>query len=195
MLAFRDTEAILAEPEPAPDWALARAFRLYARGVAHAARGAVEMAEQERRSFEAAVAAVPAEDRFLINNSAADFLAVAAAVLDAEIAAARGETDRALEAWQRAVDRQAALQYDEPPPWYEPVAQRQAFALLRAGRPAEAEAVFRRALEARPRDGRLLFGLWQSLQEQGRKGDARLVETRFHAAWGPAGAPLEVGDL
>ena len=37
-------------------------------------------AEAAQEAFAAAVAAVPKDDRFLINNTAADFLAVAAAV-------------------------------------------------------------------------------------------------------------------
>lgn len=194
LLAFREADAVLAEPEPPADQALARAFWRHARGVARAIRGELELAEQERTAFAAAVAAVPAEDRFLINNSAADFLAVAGAVLDAEIAAARGE-EEAIGLWAKAAERQAMLQYDEPPPWYEPVAQRRGFALLRAGRHAEAEAVFRQALAERPRDGRLLFGLAETLRAQGREGDAKLVEGRLARVWDPSARALRTGDL
>jgi len=195
MLAFRDTDSVLAEPEPPADQELVRAFWRYARGVAYAARGEIAEAEAERDAFRAAVAAVPENDRFLINNTASDFLAVAGAVLEAEVLTARGETEQALASWRHAADRQAALQYDEPPPWYEPVAQRQAFALLRARRSAEAEVVFRNALASKPRDGRLLFGLAQSLREQGRSDDAELVERQLEAAWDAAAAVLRVGDL
>ena len=195
LLAFREADAVLAEPEPAADQALARAFWRYARGVARAIRGEPELAEREQAEFAVAVAAVPAQDRFLINNTAADFLAVAGAVLEAEIAAARGADDEAIALWAKAADREAMLQYDEPPPWYEPIAQRQGFALLRAGRHAEAEAVFREALDGRPRDGRLLFGLAESLRAQGRDGDASLVEQRLVGAWDPSARALRVGDL
>jgi tetratricopeptide (TPR) repeat protein len=195
LLAFREADAVLAEPAPPVDQAVATAFWRYARGVARAIRGELDEAEQERAAFAAAVAAVPAEDRFLINNTATDFLAVADAVLDAEIAAARGEIDHAIGLWSRAAERQGKLQYDEPPPWYEPVAQRQGFALLHAGRHAEAEAIFREALEGRPRDGRLLFGLAESLHAQGREADASLVERRLAAAWDPSARTLRIGDL
>lgn len=195
LLAFREYETVLEEPEPAADLAVVRAFWRFARGVARAARGELERADQERVAYRAAVAAVPPDDRFLINNAAADFLAVATAVLDAEIATARGVHDEAIALWRTAAERQARLQYDEPPPWYEPVAQRLGGALLRAGRHAAAEAVFREALVGRPRDGRLLFGLVESLKAQGRTGDAALVERRLAAAWDADGAPLRVGDL
>ncbi len=195
LLAFREADAVLAEPEPAADQALARAFWRYARGVARAIRGELPLAEQERAEFLAAVAAVPPEARFLINNSAADFLAVAGAVLEAEIAAARGDDDEAIALWAKAAERQAALQYDEPAPWYEPVAQRQGFALLRAGRHAEAEATFRAALAGRRRDGRILFGLAECLRAQGREDNAMLVDARLADAWDSSARALQIGDL
>ncbi|MFO0689490.1 MAG: tetratricopeptide repeat protein [Myxococcota bacterium] len=195
MLVFRKHDAILAEPAPDPAWKLAVAFHHYARGVAHAARGELDRAEAERERFAAVAAALPPESRFLVNNSAADFLAVARAVLDAELAAARGERERVPALWRVAAERQAALQYDEPPPWYEPVAGREAGALLRAGRYDEAEGLFRRALDAKPRDGRLLFGLWQSLLAQERATDATLVERPFRAAWDSSSEPLRLDDL
>ncbi len=189
-LAFRRADAVLAEPAPDPSWKLATAFWHYARGVAHAARRETAAALEERARFEAARRAVPAEHRYLINNAASDFLAVAAATLDAEIASARGEIEATLSHWKRAAELQAALQYDEPPPWYEPVAQRHGGALLRADRAREAELVFRRGLDAKPRDGRMLFGLWQSLLAQQRSADAALVERQFLAAWERASEPL-----
>ena len=53
------------------------------------------------------------------------------------------------------------MQYDEPPAWFYPVRQSLGAALLRNGQATEAEAVSD-TLAMRPRDGRLLFGLWQS---------------------------------
>lgn len=195
MLVFRKHEAILAEPAPDPDWKLAVAFHHYARSVAHAARGELDRALAEQDRFAAAVGALPQDARFLINNAATDFLAVAAAVLEAELAMARGETGKVPGLWRVAAERQDLLQYDEPPPWYEPIAGREAAALLRAERSREAEALFRSALDAKPRDGRLLFGLWQSLLAQGRRADAALVERPFRAAWNSSTEPLRLDDL
>ena len=68
-------------------------------------------------------------------------------------------------------------------------------ALLTAGKAEEAERVFREALEKRPRDGRLLFGLWQSLVALKRDSEATLVEQQFRAAWKDATTVLTVEDL
>jgi Tfp pilus assembly protein PilF len=70
-----------------------------------------------------------------------------------------------------------------------------AAALLRSGRPKEAESVFRIAIEKQPRDGRLLFGLWQSLKAQKRDSEAMLVEQQFVAAWKDATVKLHIEDL
>jgi Flp pilus assembly protein TadD len=75
------------------------------------------------------------------------------------------------------------------------VRQSLAAALLRNGNAAEAEAVFRAALVKHPRDGRLLFGLWQSLKAQKRDNEAALVEQQFNTAWKDATVKLRLEEL
>jgi hypothetical protein len=67
--------------------------------------------------------------------------------------------------------------------------------LLRAGQGAEAEFVFREALAKHPRDGRLLFGLWQTLLAQARTSEAQLVENQYREAWSDATVPLTLDQL
>jgi Flp pilus assembly protein TadD len=93
------------------------------------------------------------------------------------------------------VAAEGALQYDEPPAWFYTVRQSLGAALLRAGQAADAEQVFREALSTRPRDGRLLFGLWQTLLAQPRAGEAVLVENQYKEAWRDATAPLTLDLL
>jgi Tfp pilus assembly protein PilF len=122
-------------------------------------------------------------------------LAFAAATLEAQLAWARGEQEKSIHAWRRAVELEATIQYDEPPAWFYPVRQSLAAALLRNGQAQAAEAVFREAMALRPRDGRLLFGLWQSLRAQKRENEAVLVEQQFNAAWKDATVQLRLEDL
>ncbi|MEZ5288105.1 MAG: hypothetical protein R2712_25575 [Vicinamibacterales bacterium] len=61
-------------------------------------------------------------------------------------------------------------------------------ALLAAGRPAEAERVFRADLEHNVGNPRSLYGLWQSLAAQRAPG-AAAAETDFTAAWSTADVP------
>ena len=68
-------------------------------------------------------------------------------------------------------------------------------ALLLAGQAAEAESVFREGIKRSPRNGRMLFGLMQSLRAQGKKQDAELVQREFEAAWAKADVTLKVEEL
>ena len=194
-LRFHRWDAILTEPQPSEKRALSRAFWRYARAMAHAGKGNVREAAAEQRRFERQRGRVPEESMYLLNNKAADLLALAAATLDAEIATASGDATGSLAAWQRALTAEAALQYDEPPAWFYPVRQSLGAALLEAGQTAEAEAVFREALAKHPRDGRLLFGLWQTLLAQQRASEARLVENQYDEAWAEATTNLSLGEL
>jgi tetratricopeptide (TPR) repeat protein len=194
-LRFQRWDDILGAPEPGPERKLHRAFRHYARAIALAGQGKLAEAAAARKEFEAARKAVPAESQFMINNKSADILALAAATLDAQLAWARGEKEPSIREWRRAVKLEANIQYDEPPAWFYPVRQSLAAALLRSGRTKEAEAVFRFAIGKQPRDGRLLFGLWQSLTAQKRGSEAALVEQQFNAAWKDATVKLSVEDL
>ncbi|HEX6992772.1 MAG TPA: tetratricopeptide repeat protein [Gammaproteobacteria bacterium] len=194
-LRFHRWGDVIEAREPIAERALEHAFWRYARAMAYAGRGDVRRAEAEQARFERERADVPDESQYLANNKSADLLALASATLAAQIAEARGERDRAIDEWRRAVELERAVQYDEPPAWFYPVRQSLAAALLDGGRAAEAEAVFRETLTRYPRDGRLLFGLEQSLIAQDRMDEAGLVHAQFEAAWADATVPLTLDAL
>lgn len=194
-LRFHQWDTILATAEPARSRALSRAFWRYARAMALAGKGRARDAQAEQRRFERERQAVPSEGQYLINNKAGDLLALAAATLDAKILAARGLPNAAVDAWGRAVTLEAALQYDEPPAWFYTVRQSLGAALLRGGDYDGAEQEFRTALATRPRDGRLLYGLWQTLLAQGRDSEAALVQGQFASAWRGATTQLTIDSL
>ena len=194
-LRFHRWDDILKTPAPTPERKLHRAFWQYARAMALAAQGKLDDAAAEQKQFESLRKAVPSESQFLINNKSSDILALAAATLDARLAWARGEKEKSIREWRRAVKLESKIQYDEPPAWFYPVRQSLAAALLRNGQAKEAEATFRQASQKQPRDGRLLFGVWQSLVVQKRDNEAALVEQQFNAAWKDATVKLNVEDL
>jgi len=194
-LRFHRWDTILAAQAPSTANAFTHAFWRYARAMAFAGQGKARDAAAEQKRFERERAVVPAASMYLLNNTAADILGLAAAMLDAQIAAARGDTEKSLAEWRRAAALDAKIAYDEPPAWFYPVSQSLGAELLRAGRPADAEKVFRDLLETRPRDGRLLYGLWQSLLAQKRDSEAILVQTQYEDAWKNATVKLTVDDL
>ncbi len=194
-LRFHRWDAIVAEPPPPEHLALTHAFWRYARAMALAGQGKARDAVAEQKRFDKERSALSPDSLYLINNKASDLLALAAASLDAAIAQARGERETAVSEWRRAITLEAALQYDEPPPWFYPVRQSLGAALLAAGHADAAEQVFRETLETHPRDGRLLFGLWQALLAQHRNSEATLVREQHEAAWQNATVELKIEDL
>ncbi|HEV2813895.1 MAG TPA: tetratricopeptide repeat protein, partial [Solirubrobacteraceae bacterium] len=200
---FGDWDAVLAMPEPKPDRLLgARALRHYARGVAFARTGRESLANRELaaliglRNRIVARGRGPDEYPEFNLNPAQDVLAVATRVLAGRIRWLRGDRDLALRLFREAVAREAALKYDEPPPWYFPTSELLGAALLRSGRPAEAEDAFRAALKVYPGDGWALFGLAEALRVRGAPASAIAVAERAYArAWRWADRPLTLEML
>jgi tetratricopeptide (TPR) repeat protein len=194
-LRFHRWDEILATPEPPTARKLHQAFWQYAQAIALSENGDIPGATAARARFQSLQKSVPADSLVLQNNKSSDFLALAAATLDAHLAWARGERERSIAEWRRAVELEKTIQYDEPPAWHYPIGQSLAAALLRNGDAVAAEKAFRDALVKKPRDGRLLFGLWQSLLSQKRESEATLVEQQFRAAWKDATVSLRIEDL
>lgn len=194
-LYHRDFDAILATPKPADEHAVSQALWHFERAVALAARGDRSGAESERSHFDRLRSAVPSDLIYGMLNTAEHVLRIADATLAARLAEADGKTDAAVEHWNKAIALQDQLIYEEPPTW--PISARQNLGgtLLRAGRYAEAEKVFREDLKHCPRMGRSLFGLWKSLEAQGRAHDAEMVRRQFETAWKRAEINLTVESL
>ena len=62
--------------------------------------------------------------------------------------------------------------------------------MLKAGKPAEAEALYQQDLKRFPENGWALFGLAQALHAQDKHTEAAEVDTRFRKAWASADVTL-----
>ena len=195
LLRFQRWNDILQAPAPDPNLPITNLTWHFARGVAYAATGDRQNAETERKAFASAEKALPADTLFSATNKSGPVLRLAATVLDARIAAAKGERKQAVAYWRKAVAAQDALAYDEPPAWYFPVRESLGGVLLLDGQYGEAEKVFREDLKRNPRNGRSLFGLLESLKAQKKMVDAGWVQKELAAAWQNADTQLRVEDL
>jgi tetratricopeptide (TPR) repeat protein len=188
---FQDWDGILKLPQPPDAMHASVATWRYARALAFAGLGDGAAAAREQAALEAIRAGLPADTPWGLNK-AADVLRIASSVVAARLTPTPAE---AVPHWQRAVAAQDALSYDEPPGWYYPVRESLGAALLLAGKAAEAESVFREGVRRSPRNGRMLFGLMQSLRAQGKNEDADWVKREFDAAWAKADVTLRLEDL
>ena len=191
LVRFGEWKHILELAKPDEKMPAMHAAYLYARTAALAATGNLAGAEIERKNFEQLRGAIP-ENAAWGQSKAKNVLNIASEVLLARTA---GKTVSACEHWARAVEWQDQLTYDEPPDWYYPVRESQGACLLRTGKPAEAAIVFREGLRRSPRNGRMLFGLWQSLVAQGKVPEAELVKREFEVAWAGSDITLRIEDL
>ena len=169
---------------------LSTAFSHFARGSALAQLGDDPGAASEREAFEAARAKVP-DDPGLYQNSEKAIIEVASHVLAGRIAAARGDFAGAIAEYTKAVEKEDALDYDEPTDWFYPTRETLGATLLRDTRnAAAAERVFRDDLSRNPHNPRSLFGLAAALRAQ--KKDASAVTAEFRRVW--EGGELKLAD-
>lgn len=197
LLRFGRHDEIIALAQPPASLPVELAWWRFARGVALARTGDADAAAKERTALTEATTHVPADALFGGTGleSASHVLAVAALVLDARLAWARGSQTESIGAWRRAVAAGDKLPYDEPPVWFYPLRESLGATLLLTGQAVEAERVFREDLVRHPRNARSLFGLHQSLVKQGKTADAEWVQRAFDEAWKDADTTLSLEAL
>ncbi|HKY44924.1 MAG TPA: alpha/beta fold hydrolase, partial [Pyrinomonadaceae bacterium] len=190
---FTKWDEILKEPKPDPSLKITTSFWHYARGSAYAASKQTKNAEAELAALRA-VNATLGEAR-LFNNAATDVMKVAEFALEGRIALARGDKQAGFDLLNKAVAAEDATSYAEPADWDMPVREVLGSALLASGDAAGAEKVFRAEILRRPRNGRALFGLAESLRKQGKEAGAKSVQGEFEKAWQHADTKLTVASL
>jgi len=116
-------------------------------------------------------------------NTLKDVLAIAVPVVQARIATAEEHHDYAASLLRQAVAAEDNLAYDEPKNWFFPARHLLGAQLLHAGKPAEAEVVYREDLRQSPANGWALYGLGAALKAQGKTQEAERVAQQFKVAW------------
>jgi tetratricopeptide (TPR) repeat protein len=183
---------VLTTPKPADSNDYGIAIWHYARALAFLARQQGDRARAEADAFDA-VAAREVFTTTLKDSPLGSNLAIAARVVRGEIAAFEKDYAKAVALLTEAVALNDAQSYMEPAYWHFPVRHNLGAVLLDAGRPAEAEQVYREDLKHNRENGWALFGLMQSLDrqpDQAKKDELSTVATRFRKAWARADVKL-----
>jgi Flp pilus assembly protein TadD len=193
LVRFHRSDEILKYPQPAPTLKATNGYWRLARGLALAETGKAADAEKELLALRELAASLPADAQ--IGNSPATMVMKAAdEMLAGEIAVAKGDK-AGIDSLRRAVAVEDLINYNEPPDLDIPIREWLGRALMRSGRYADAEAVYREELTKHPRNGRALFGLAEALDKQGNASATGLVRKEFESAWANADEKLKSADL
>ena len=188
---FGRWQEILAVPAPRKGMPFVEGVWHLVRGSAFTATGKLQDAQGELEGLKISMND-PALTKLRTRvNPAKTVLTLSAEVLSGELAAKRGEIERALSHLETAVRIEDGLAYMEPPDWDDPVRLDLGAVLLQAKRPAEAEVVYWEDLRRHPENGWALHGLVQALRAEDKSEEAIRAEERFRTAWAQADFKLD----
>ena len=167
----------------------------YALGSAHLAKGNMDAALQELAKLKT-IAEAPNADEYRVGATPASaVLQLAAFGLEGEVLMAQDDLSGAIEAFRAGVAIENQNNYTEPPDWAQPMRHYLGAALLKAGQPEAAEAVYRRDLRWNQNNGWSLFGLHQALAAQNKQSEASQVFNHWQKAWASANVTLTASHL
>ena len=193
LVTFGRWDEVLAAPMPRSDLRIATALAEYARGVAYAEKGDSAAAQAMLDSVRAIANSTSADDRVAMSAGAGEnktVLDIATAALSGEIALRRGDLTDAIVHFRHATQLEDTFNYTEPPQWYFPMRHALGDVLLKAGKPADAEIVYREDLRRFPENGWALYGLSKALNARGMHQQAQAVDARLAKAWSSADVTL-----
>lgn len=182
LITFEHWNDILEMKEPSKKMEVYTSLWHFGRGLAFEKKGELEQAKQEQKLFEESRKNISHEKAFGY-NSAAQILDIADACLKAQLSESQGDSKQAIAHLNKAIQIQDSLHYNEPPDWFYPVRETLGNLLLKIGNYPEAEKVFRADISRHPRNGRSLFGLFESVKKQGKTDSAYWINAEFQKAW------------
>ncbi len=177
LLRFGRFDEIL-EVQERPEHALQRGLWDFAQGYARLRKGEADFARLYlKRVLSAADTSGPGF-RF---HSAEDLLGTVGGILEGEIHRTEGDLEAAISSFERAVDIEDRLTYDEPEPLPFSARHWLGDALLEAEAYAEAERVYREELADHPNNGWSLYGLAEALRAQDKPVEE--IDAQFDESW------------
>ena len=189
MIRFGQWDELLREPAPPSSLHFAHGIWRLGRGLALAASGRLPGAEGEHVVLMGLTKRV-GRNRTAEEKTQRVLLNIAERLLAGELAARHKRYEEGIKLLTDAVKLEEGLPYTEPPYWPIPIRHYLGALFLAAGRPAEAEQVYRADLARNPQNGWSAFGLLQSLRAQRKNSAVKTVEPQFKEAWAHADVVL-----
>ena len=155
----------------------------YSIGSTYVAKGLLSKAKQELDNIKSILSLEDVDQYRVGANPVSVVLKLAELALIGEIHEAEGDLESAIEAYSAAVVIEDQNNYTEPPSWLQPMRHYLGAALIDANDPIKAEVVFRRDLSWHKNNGWSLFGLWKSLEMQGKSEEAEQIFNDYEQSW------------
>ncbi len=181
---FGKWNEILTIPYPGDDFKHVKLIWHYARGIAFVRKDNLKEAKEELDAL-AKMKEDPDLENLIANytNPSSKIAKVAYEVVAGEIAAAEGNTEKAIEHLKKGVEYEDDLNYSEPAAWHVPVRQTLGEVYMNAGKYMEAEKVYMEDLKKLRQNGWSLMGLHNSLIAQGKTQKAKDIKKEYEMAW------------
>ena len=180
--AFGRWSEILAGDGPTSDEAMELVAWSFSRGLAYLRMGHIDVAADHLQEIDDVLADADPGATFRY-SPLADVVALPRSILAGEILHAQGKVDEAIAALETGVMKEDGLIYSEPRAWHMPVRHTLGAILLENDRVAEAEQVYRDALNDLPNQGWAWFGLIQALDAQEKTAQAQEARREFDRHW------------
>ncbi|WOD44273.1 tetratricopeptide repeat protein [Hwangdonia lutea] len=187
---------ILTYPKPNDGIKHLKLIWHYARGVAFVRKNNIKEAKEELEAIQALVDDPEMETLVATGfDNGTTIAKLAYQVVAGEIALLEENYSLAINHFEKAVEMEDKLIYNEPAAWYIPPRQNLGAALLKAGKYSEAEMVYHKDLEDLRQNGWSLMGLHESLKAQGKLNEAAGVMQEFNLAWQDADIEINTSVL
>ena len=180
--AFGRWSEILAGDGPKSDEPMELVAWSFSRGLAYLRMGHVDVAHGHLEEIDEALANADPSATFRY-SPLADVVALPRSILAGEILNAQGKAEEAVSVLKHGIEKEDGLIYSEPRAWHMPVRHTLGAILLENDRTAEAEQVYRDALEDLPNQGWAYFGLMQALDAQKKTAQAQEARREFDRYW------------
>ena len=167
----------------------------YVLGSAYLAKGNFSLASDELKKLKL-IANSPDADKYRVGATpASSVLKVAAYGLEGEFFHAKENYKSAIDSFRKGIKIEDQNNYTEPPDWAQPMRHYLGAALLKEGQFKAAEEVYRKDLKWNQNNGWSLFGLYKSLESQGRIKESKEIYIKWTEAWKAADIELTASHL
>jgi len=161
----------------------------YGRGLAFARKHQFNEAQLELKAIQDSMHSSRLQESPPAFNAANAPTAVAEKILQGIIAEEQKQYPEAISLLQEAVNKEDGLLYTEPRDWPHPARQYLGNTLLKSGKYAEAEKVYKEDLKISPNNAWSLVGLTEALSKQNKKKEAKQIKQEASKALSGSDTP------